>query len=70
MFLSKNGEWANRVQTMTPILVRKGFTKEGKTSSVSQIRNFLKKEKKLKGGELKAITVDNVMEKWLEYVTN
>ena len=68
--LKKKQEWAIRVQTITPVLIRKGFTKEGKTSSVPQIRNYLKKEKKLKGGELKAITADNVMEKWLEYVTN
>ena len=68
--LKKKQEWATRVQTITPILIRKGFTKEGKTSSVPQIRNYLKKEKKLKGGELKAITVDNVMEKWLEYVND
>ena len=36
----------------------------------SKNRDYLKKEKKLKGGELMAITVENVMEKWLEYVNN
>ena len=68
--LKKKQEWANRVKTITPILIRKGPTKEGKASTVPQIRNYLKKEKKLKGGELKAITIDNVTEKWLEYVNN
>ena len=66
----KKQEWASRVRIITPVLIRKGFTREGKASSVHQIRNYLKKEKKLKGAELKAITEDNVMEKWLEYVNN
>ena len=55
---------------ITPVVIRKGFTREGKASSVHHIRNYLKKEKNLKGAELKVtVTEDNVMEQWLEHVT-
>ena len=59
----KKQEWATQVRSMTPVLIRKGFTREGKASSVPQIRNYLKKEKKLRGAELKTSTVlQTVME--------
>ena len=51
----KKQEWASRVRIITPVLIRKGFTREGKASSVHQIRNYLKKEKKLTGAELKQL---------------
>ena len=58
--------WAEKVSSITPVLVAASFTKDGKASSVPQIRRYLKKVKKLKPAVLKEITKENVLEKWRE----
>ena len=58
--------WAEKVSHNTPILVATGHTKEGKASSVPQVRTYLKKVKKLKAKVVKEITKENVLEKWQE----
>ena len=57
---------AEKVSHITPILVAAGSTKEGKASSVPQVRAYLKKVKKLKARVLEEITKENVLEKWQE----
>ena len=59
-------EWKEKMSGITPILIAENFTKPGKVSSVSQVRNYLMKKKKLSRKEQKTITESNVVEKWIE----